>query len=337
MSNFTCVCVCVLQVVIAASVCVATALPHYYPGLAPYYPAVAPTTYEYNVVPDVAPAPPAPAPLVYAAHVAPPVHYQSQHHSQDEFGQFAYGHASPDQAHTAIRDYTGAVRGSYTYIDADGKEVVAHYIADHNGFRVASNALPVFEGEAPVAPEGNLEAPVFDLEAPVMTLQQVADTPEVEAARSEHFRLVEEHKAAVAAALAAAAAEEAEPATESPVVEETTAEEAIAEEETATEEPVVKEAEEEEPATEEPAVKEAEAEEEEVPTTELAPRAEEAEDAQESGDRHKRQAVFYNILPAEPIVVEAKVPDTVVSPPLRDAELLRIVHNPGHATSYRVY
>ncbi|KAK3894698.1 hypothetical protein Pcinc_001544 [Petrolisthes cinctipes] len=314
-------------VVISVGLSVASALPQYYPGLAPYYPAVAPTTYEYTVVPDAAPAPAAPAPLVYTTHVAPPVHYQSQHHSQDEFGQFAFGHASPDQAHSAVRDYTGAVRGSYTYIDADGKEVVAHYIADHNGFRVASNALPVFEGEAPVAPEVNLEGPVFDLEAPVMTLQQVADTPEVEAARLEHFRLVEEHKAAVAAALAAATAEEAEPETESPVVEE---------EATVVEEATVKEVAEEETATEESVITEAAAEEEEAPVTELVPKAEEAEETHESHDIHKRQAVFYNILPAEPVVVEAKVANTVVSPALRDAELLRIVHNPGHATSYRV-
>ncbi|KAK4313734.1 hypothetical protein Pmani_014955 [Petrolisthes manimaculis] len=309
-------------VVISVGLSVVSALPHYYPGLAPYYPAVAPTTYEYTVVPDAAPVPAAPAPLVYTTHVAPPVHYQSQHHSQDEFGQYSFGHASPDQAHSAVRDYTGAVRGSYTYIDADGKEVVTHYIADHNGFRVASNALPVFEGEAPVAPEVNLEGPVFDLEAPVMTLQQVAETPEVEAARLEHFRLVEEHMAAVAAALAAATAEDAEPETESPLVEE--------------EEATVTEVAEEETATEESVLTEAPVEEEAAPVTELVTRAEEAEDTHDNGDRHKRQAVFYNILPAEPVVVEAKVANTVVSPALRDAQLLSIVHNPGHATSYRV-
>jgi len=309
-------------VVIAAGLSVATALPQYYPGLAQYYPAVAPTTtYQYQVVPDAAPPPPNPASYILAAHAPPPVHYQSQYHSQDELGQFSFGHSSPGQTHNAFRDYTGAVRGSYSYIDADGEEVVAHYIADHQGFRVASNALPVFEGEAPVAAEVELEAPVFDLEAPVMTLQQVLDTPEVEAARLEHFRLVEEHKAAVAAALAAASAEEAEAEaeTEAPVME------AAVEEEEAVEEQTEAAMEEETEAAVE--------EETEAAVTELAPAAA-AEEGVES--RRKRQ-VYYNALPVEPVVVKVEAEEAAeVTPVVRDAELLRIVHNPGHGTSYRV-
>merc|ERR1712126_700829 len=97
-----------------------------------------------------------------------------------------------NQAHNAVRDYTGAVRGSYSYIDAEGKKVFTDYIADHNGFRVVSNNLPV-------APEANLEAPVFNLEAPVFDLvgpAPVEDTPEVKAAKEEHFAAVAEAKAA---------------------------------------------------------------------------------------------------------------------------------------------
>lgn len=317
-----------LQVVISACICAATARPQFYhPGyVASPYAAVAPIvaapasqiTYDYNIIPDESPAPVAPVAQYAVAPAALPTEYKTQHHSQDEFGQFAYGHASLDQAHSAIRDFTGAVHGSYTYIDANGEEVVAHYIADQDGFRVSSNALPVapvFEGEAPVAPEFNLEAPVFDLEAPVFDLEapvfdlaQAEETPEVQAARAEHFRLVEEHKAAVAAALAAA---------------EAPAEEEVAEEEA---EETTEAAEE---VTEAPAEEEAEVE---------------VEEAAESRRKHQvvvsNQVLFpelYRGLPVEP--VELKAESVVEGSPagLRDAELLKIVHNPGHGTSYRVF
>jgi len=164
------------------------------------------------------------APIVAAV----PVDLASQYHSQDEFGQVAFGHVTLGQAHQQTRDFTGAVRGSYTYVNPDGEQVVAHYVADAGGFRVSSNALPVapvFDGVAPEAPVADLEAPVFDLEAPVFDLEapvfdleQVANTEEVAAAIAEHFRLVEEHKALVAAAALAEAESEA-PVAEEPVVE----------------------------------------------------------------------------------------------------------------------
>ncbi|XP_063591761.1 fibrous sheath CABYR-binding protein-like isoform X2 [Penaeus indicus] len=331
--------------VISACVCAASGLPQYYPYTASGYAAVAPivapapeVTYEYNVIPDTAPAPEAPAPQVYAA-VAPyvPTEYKTQYHSQDELGQFAFGHASAGQAHSASRDYTGAVRGSYTYINAEGKEVVAHYIADAGGFRISSNALPVaptFTGEAPVAPEFNLEAPVFDLEV-------AKDTPEVEAAKAEHFRLVEEHKAAVAAALAQAEAEETE--TEAPAAEEVVeaVEEAPEETVEAAEEAPEETVEAAEEAPEEAAVEEAEE------TTEAAPEAAEETAEEETASRRKRSVFlgnqvvfpeFYKAVPVEPVTV--KVEATAAHPaiaPVRDAELLRVVHNPGHAVAYRVY
>merc|ERR1712183_1147771 len=285
-------------------------------------PAVGPTTYEYNYIPDTAAAP-APLPVAHVAVAQPfvaPTEYKSQYHSQDELGQYAYGHASAGQAHSAVRDYTGAVRGSYNYINAENEEVVVHYIADQGGFRVSSNALPVaptFDGEAPVAPEIKLEAPVFDLESAV-------DTPEVAAAKAEHFRLVAEHKAAVAAALATEAPEEepeVEETTEAPVVEaaEEVAEEEVAEEEIVTEAAEeVTEAPEEEPAAEE--------------TVEPA--------AEETVYRRKRQVLFpqyYNALPVKPVEVKAAPLTPIVHNAVYDAELLRVVHNPGHAVSYRVY
>lgn len=326
---------------ISACVCAASGLPQYYPytaaGYVDPYAAVAPivapapeVTYEYNVIPDTAPAPEPPAAQVYAAPaVAPfvPTEYKTQYHSQDELGQFAFGHASAGQAHSATRDYTGAVRGSYTYINAEGKEVVAHYIADAGGFRISSNALPVaptFTGEAPVAPEFNLEGPVFDLEA-------AKDTPEVEAAKAEHFRLVEEHKAAVAAALAAA--EAVEPETEAPAAEE------VVEAAEEVPEDTVEAAEE---APEEEAVEEAEE------TTEAAPEAaEETAAEEETASRRKRSVLltnqvafpeYYKALPVEPLTLKVEAPTVhPATASVYDAELLRVVHNPGHAVSYRVY
>ncbi|CAL4059565.1 unnamed protein product [Meganyctiphanes norvegica] len=197
---------------------------------APYAFASAPlVTYEHNIIPDTELAPAVSFAPVVLQPAAVPVDIASQYHTQDEFGQFTFGHASLGQAHQQTRDFTGAVRGSYTYVDPEGEQVVAHYIADAGGFRVSSNALPVaptFDGVAPVAPVADLqapvfdlEAPVFDLEAPVFDLEQVLDTEEVAAAAAEHFRLVEEHKALVAvAALAEAETRAAE--TETPVVEE---------------------------------------------------------------------------------------------------------------------
>lgn len=343
---------------ISACVCAASGLPQYYPYTASGYAAVAPivapapeVTYEYNVIPDTEPAPAPAAPQVYAAPaVAPfvPTEYKTQYHSQDELGQFAFGHASAGQAHAASRDYTGAVRGSYTYINAEGKEVVAHYIADAGGFRISSNALPVaptFTGEAPVAPEFNLEAPVFDLEA-------AKDTPEVEAAKAEHFRLVEEHKAAVAAALAAAEAVEHE--TEAPAAEEVVeaveeaTEETVEAAEEAPEETVeaAEEAPEEtveaaEEAPEEAALEEAEE------TTEAAPEAAEETTEEESASRRKRSVLlgnqvvfpeFYKAVPAEPLTLKVEAPAVhPATAPVYDGELLRVVHNPGHAVAYRVY
>merc|ERR1711970_526932 len=170
-------------------------------------------TYEQNIIPDTAPAPVIPYTPYAVQPAVAPTEYKSQYHSQDELGQFSFGHISGDQAHHQVRDYTGAVQGSYTYINAEGEQVLAHYIADSNGFRVSSNALPVaptFDGVAPEGPVADLAAPVFDLEAPVFDLEQVMETEEVQAATAEHFRLVAEHKAAV----------EAAPETEAPAVAE---------------------------------------------------------------------------------------------------------------------
>merc|ERR1711970_1109163 len=341
------------MLMISAFVGLALARPQYYPQV---YNGL-----NYNAVPYAVASPyavAAPAPVVSYTPIAVqpaavPTEYKSQYHSQDELGQFSFGHISGDQAHHQVRDYTGAVQGSYTYLDANGEQVVAHYIADSNGFRVSSNALPVaptFDGVAPEGPVADLAAPVFDLEAPVFDLEQVMETEEVQAATAEHFRLVAEHKAAVEAAQAAAAAEAeaAAPVEEAPVEEEAPIEAVEAEAE-----------------TEAPAVAEEEIIEAAEAVTEAAEAVTEAPAEEAPVERRKRQIVysagvlpatipvavpkatvyhpeFYSGLQAAPVDLSPPEGAVVgapaaVAPVVKDAEVLRIENNPGHAVSYRVY
>merc|ERR1711970_1073177 len=325
------------MLMISAFVGLALARPQYYPqvynGLnynaVPYavtspYAVAAPApvvTYEQNIIPDTAPAPVIDYTPIAVQPAAVPTEYKSQFHSQDEFGQFSFGHVANDQAHHQVRDYTGAVQGSYTYLDANGEQVVAHYIADSNGFRVSSNALPVaptFDGVAPEGPVADLAAPVFDLEAPVFDLEPVMETEEVAAAAAEHFRLVAEHQAAVEAAQLAAAAEAEAAAPVEEVVEEV-AEEASSEEAPAERRKrqivysagVL-------PATYSAGILPVAA----VQSTVLHPEF-------YSG----LQAAPVDLSPSEGAVVAPAAVATVV----KDAEVLRIENNPGHAVSYRVY
>lgn len=117
------------------------------------------------------------APGFVAPHVVPqvvaPVATKTQYHAQDELGQASFGHAEPGQAHAAVRDAAGGVRGTFSHISPEGQTFTTHYIADHNGYRVASNALPV---------------------APSVAIQGPVDTPEVMAAKAQHFAAVAEAK-----------------------------------------------------------------------------------------------------------------------------------------------
>lgn len=285
---------------ISALVCAVVGRPQLLTNWAasPYAFASAPlVTYEQNIIPDADPAPVVPfAPIAIQPAVAP-IDLASQYHTQDEFGQFTFGHASLGQAHQQTRDFTGAVRGSYTYINPDGEQVVAHYVADAGGFRVSSNALPVaptFDGVAPEAPVNDLVAPVFDLEAPVFDLVQVENTEEVEAAILEHFRLVEEHKALVAAA-PAAAAPVPEDETEEPIVE-VTVPKAVVEEDVVAPVAVIETVTEAAVAVEDAPVEELD---EEI-VTEVAPVEEAAEDVVEEAEP---------VVPA-PLDAEGNVVDT---------------------------
>nr|XP_027217979.1 uncharacterized protein LOC113810557 [Penaeus vannamei] len=113
-----------------------------------------------------------------AAHVAvpyvPPVTYIARHHAQDELGRASYGYSYPGQFQSEERDALGNVAGAFSYVDADGKTVLAQYTAGEGGFRVRANHLPV--AEAP----------------------PLKDTPEVTAAKLQFVDLF--NAAAIAAA-----------------------------------------------------------------------------------------------------------------------------------------
>jgi len=119
--------------------------------------------------------------LVATAPVAVPLVTKTQYHAQDELGQASYGYSHPGHAHAAVRDAAGGVRGSYAYINPDGKEVRVNYVADSvGGFRVESNDLPV--------------GPAVPVVAPLLAPAPVQDTPEVAAAKAEHMKAVEDAK-----------------------------------------------------------------------------------------------------------------------------------------------
>jgi hypothetical protein len=80
----------------------------------------------YSAGPVIAHAPVAVAPALTS----------SQYHAQDELGQYSYGYAGGPSAKAESKDAFGNVRGSYSYIDANGLQQVVNYVADPvNGFR----------------------------------------------------------------------------------------------------------------------------------------------------------------------------------------------------------
>lgn len=81
------------------------------------------------------------APIVPASPLL--VVTKSQYHAQDSFGQAAYGHSEALQTHNAVQDAAGNKAGSYSYVAPDGRVLTTDYVADENGYRVATNALPI--------------------------------------------------------------------------------------------------------------------------------------------------------------------------------------------------
>ncbi|XP_055914258.1 cuticle protein-like [Eupeodes corollae] len=104
----------------------------------------------------------------------------SQYHSQDGIGQYAYGYNDHLSSKQEIKSLDGITRGSYSYIDSNNVLQTVDYVADAGGFRVSATNLPK-PVAAPVVPAQDIP-------------QQVAETPEVAAAKSAHFAAIEEAK-----------------------------------------------------------------------------------------------------------------------------------------------
>ncbi|XP_069194757.1 cuticle protein 19.8-like [Procambarus clarkii] len=132
----------------------------------------------------------APTPLTYnVAPIAPVTPVQSKYHAQDELGQYSFGYSGGPSSRAETRDAFGIVRGSYNYVDPEGKVQTQHYVADALGFRVAGTNVPV----APDVPAATLAADPGPLPQPVQ------DTAEVAAAKTA-FKAAYDKAAAAAAA-----------------------------------------------------------------------------------------------------------------------------------------
>jgi len=131
--------------------------------------------------PAVVAAAPAVAPGVATASVAavPAAPHAQQFHTQDEFGNLAFGYSNPNSARREEGNtWTGVRTGGWSWVDANGVLQNTEYVADGAGFRVQASNLPVAPVFDPVLPV----APVYTGVAPA----PVEDTPEVAAAKAEH-------------------------------------------------------------------------------------------------------------------------------------------------------
>ncbi|XP_071537551.1 uncharacterized protein [Panulirus ornatus] len=174
-----------------------------YPGL---WNAAAPVTLKTVASEPITIEAAAPTPLAYnVAPFAPAAPVQSRFHAQDEFGQYSFGFNGGFNSRNEMRDAFGNVRGSYNYLDSNGKVQTQHYVADALGFRVSGTNLP--EATAPAVPEYTQE--VATVRAAHLALHEAVDasaalpepeyTEEVAAARAEHLTAHEEAAAASAA------------------------------------------------------------------------------------------------------------------------------------------
>jgi hypothetical protein len=111
-----------------------------------------------------------PQPGAYTAVTSDEPSESTQFHSQDGTGQFIFGHSSPEQARLESRSADGTVRGSYSYINPEGRTIKVTYTAGENGFQ------PYEEPSSDVLPK------------------PVTETPEVAAARALHARLYDQAK-----------------------------------------------------------------------------------------------------------------------------------------------
>lgn len=159
----------------------------------------------------------------YAAPAAVVSPIKSQYHTQNEFGQYAYGYNDGFSSKSETKHANGLTEGAYSYVDPNGVLQQYKYVSDENGYRVSGTNLPVapavpavevpvvpavpavesvieVKSAAPVhnaapAPEAVAEPIVYQSEIP----QQVQDTPEVAAAKAAHQVAYDEAKKAAEA------------------------------------------------------------------------------------------------------------------------------------------
>lgn len=117
--------------------------------------AARPAVYAAPVAPSVAAVP---AVKAYAAQPALPVTsvstynevsaapHATQHHAQDEFGNYEYGYDNPNSAKREQGNVDGVFRGSYLIKDM-GVARQVNYVADAYGFRATNNRLIKREAE----------------------------------------------------------------------------------------------------------------------------------------------------------------------------------------------
>ncbi|XP_026293117.2 uncharacterized protein LOC113217433 [Frankliniella occidentalis] len=152
------------------------------------------------VVSHVAPV----APLAAVADV------HSQYHAQDEAGQYSYGYNGGLSTKNEEKTVDGVTRGAFSYVDSNGVVQSRSYVADALGFRVAATDLP--EGPAPVAAGPLVSAAPIATEAyyagpvaaqvPAQVIVKpdgtLEDTPEVAAAKAQHFHAHQQEHARLA-------------------------------------------------------------------------------------------------------------------------------------------
>ena len=117
------------------------------PAFAPAVPTVKAEAKPVEVV--AAPAVVVPA-VAGPAIVAPGTAPSSQYHAEDEAGQYNYGYSGPLSSKQEVKSADGVVRGSYSYLDANGQIQKVDYISDVLGFRAVGTNIP--GGASPSAP-----------------------------------------------------------------------------------------------------------------------------------------------------------------------------------------
>jgi len=87
-----------------------------------------------------------------------------QFHSQDDFGNYAYGYTNDNSEKQEVGNTrSGQVKGHYTYVDGNGMNRRVDYVADNNGFRAKGDGIKIKreaepEPEAEAQPEAEPEA-----------------------------------------------------------------------------------------------------------------------------------------------------------------------------------